>query len=503
MIMKHAKIALTLFCILIASMNSACSDTSADLDSKPETEATANSEAENETADTEKIPLGLPETLDFENQTIRIWYFNKSDNSAEHFYDLQGNPEGDMIEASLYDRNRYVEETLNVTLEYEDTGVGSGSVGPAIQKLMMAGDTSYDLFSVLQWNTTKLALEHCFMDVSGLPYLDLDQPWWSKEYMNAFSIGKDSCFFLAGDISLDMIRCLAAMYFNKNLLNALYDSADLIYEDVLNGTWTYDKLLTYSQSAYLDLDGDNQVSPDDRFGILTNSYNNIDAFNFGMGMKFTERDENNMPYLTLGDEHNVDIYNKIYKMVMETPSVYMNTKGNNTTHDNIQKFKSGEALFLSGFLYTSEELRDMKEDYGIIPYPKFDEKQETYYSVIHDIATPMCIPVTCVNTEPVSAALEAMAYYSYYQVTPLYYETALKTKYSRDAVSSQIIDIIHDNAATDFAYLYSAAMNDIGAIMRTLIAQKTNDYASYYAKREKSSIKSLNDLIKKYEEALQ
>jgi hypothetical protein len=176
------------------------------------------------------------------------------------------------------------------------------------------------------------------------------------------------------------------------------------------------------------------------------------------------------------------------------------TEPNPTLH-NVETFSEGNALFLPGFLYTSENLRDMKEDYGIIPFPKFDESQEEYLSSVHDIATLMCLPTTCTKIDAVCATLEAMAYYSYYEVTPIYYETALKTKYTRDDLSSQIIDIIHDSAMTDLAYVYQQSLSEAGMVMRLLAANKTKDYVSFVAKKEKAYAKALDKFITNFEEA--
>ena len=124
-------------------------------------------------------------------------------------------------------------------------------------------------------------------------------------------------------------------------------------------------------------------------------------------------------------------------------------------------------------------------------------------SSVHDIATLMCLPTTCTKIDAVCATLEAMAYYSYYEVTPIYYETALKTKYTRDNLSSQIIDVIHDSAMTDLAYVYQESLNGAGMIMRTLAANKTEDYASYNAKREKANAKALEKFINNFEETIE
>ncbi len=492
-------LALTALLAAVAVMT-ACGDASTDQGKTTDAVTTTPSVIETETMD-DRLPSTLPSDLDLGGETINVWYFTKNSDAAERFLDLQGDAEGDIVEVALYDRNVAIEEQLNITFNYVDPGIESGNVGTEVRKLLMAADTTYDLYSLIQWNSTALALEHCFLNVTDLPHLDLGQPWWSKSYMEALSIGHNNVFFLAGDISIDMIRTIAAMYFNKNIFQNIYDSSDILYEEVLNGTWTFDKMLTYAESAYQDVNGDSKVNKDDIYGLITNSFNNMDAFTFGMGATLTRRDADNMPYMTVGEEHNVNLYNKLYTMIAETPSCVMNSDGANPTLDNVQYFASGNALFLPGFLYTSENLRAMDNDYGIIPFPKYDEQQENYYSTVHDIATLFCLPTTCTKIDAVCATLEAMAYYSYYEVTPIYYETALKTKYTRDDLSSQIIDIIHDTSMTDIAYGYSSSFNNMGQIMRSLAVNKTKDYASYYAKQEKATVKACEKFITKFEES--
>ncbi|MBQ8578736.1 MAG: hypothetical protein IJ449_12345 [Clostridia bacterium] len=497
--LKRTTMLLAAFLAVTAVMT-ACGD-SGDSGTKDTTPAvTTEAVTETETEDP-RIPSNLPEDLDLGGETINVWYFTKNSDAAERFLDLVGDPEGDIVEVALYERNLAIEEQLNMKFNYVDTGVISGEVGTEIRKVLMAGDTTYDLYSVIQWNSAALALEHCFLNLTDMPYLDLDQPWWSQYYMESLSIGEDNMYFLAGDISIDMVRTIASMYFNKNIYAELYDSADYLYEEVLSGAWTFDRMLEYTQEAYRDVNGDGTVNTGDRYGLITNSFNNMDAFSFGMGAQLTTRDADNLPVVTVGDEHNVDIYGKMYRMITETVGAVMNKEGTNPTLDNVQTFASGNALFLPGFLYTSENLRDMDNDYGIIPFPKYNTEQESYQSAVHDIATLMCLPTTCTKIDAVCATLEAMAYYSYYNVTPVYYETALKTKYTRDDLSSQIIDLIHDTSMTDLAYAYSSGFNNMGMIMRTLAAEKTEDYASYYAKREKSTLRAVEKFITNFEES--
>ena len=497
--MKIRSASMLFAALLLASACASCGEaqaqTPADTSSQNETAPVFTEETETSIP---KLPSSVPETLDLGGETINTWYFTKNSDAAEHFVDLMGDPEGDIVDNVLYERNLFIEETLNVHMNYVDTGVASGDVGTNIRKLLIAGDTTYDLYNVIQWNCSKLALEHCFLNLSDAPYLDISQPWWSKDYIDAISIGNDNIFFLAGDISLDMIRCIASMYYNKALYANLYDDANGMYETVLAGKWTYDLLQNYIREAYSDVNGDGTVDDDDQFGLMSNSYNNIDAFTFGAGTVLTKRDKDNLPYMTVNDVHNIDVYTKLYEILFDTVGAKAPTTD---TQSNVLAFSNGKSLFVPGFLYTSENLRDMKDDYGILPFPKYDESQADYISCVHNIATLMCLPTTCQKIDAVCAVLESMAYYSYYNVTPVYYETALKTKYTRDDISSQIIDLIHDSGMTDLAYVYNDGFNSDGMIMRTLIAAKNKDYASYVAKREKAETKAVEKFIKNFTEA--
>ena len=212
-------------------------------------------------------------------------------------------------------------------------------------------------------------------------------------------------------------------------------------------------------------------------------------------MRATGRDEEGMPVIVLNTERNAGAMEAMFHLIWENDGTRVGDPLPNT-----QDFNNGLSMYLMGFLYSSEFLRDMTQDYGIIPTVKLNEEQSQYYSVVHDIATLQCVPTTCTKLEAVSAVLEEMAYESYLSVTPSYYETALKTKYTRDNLSSQIIDLLHDTAMTDMAYIYQDAFSSVGYAGRNLIASKKSDLASWYAKKEKAALKNMQKLIDKYNE---
>ena len=97
-----------------------------------------------------------------------------------------------------------------------------------------------------------------------------------------------------------------------------------------------------------------------------------------------------------------------------------------------------------------------------------------------------------------TAILEKLSYNYYYDVMPQYFEVILKTKYRRDSsdAASQMLDLIHDNMTTDFAYIYNYGMSNMMLSLRDLIGiSKSTDFASTYKKSEKAYNKVLGRLI--------
>lgn len=326
-------------------------------------------------------------------------------------------------------------------------------------------------------------------------------PWWWNNYMNELSIGYDTRFFLVGDFFLNMLLGTRILYFNKNLYTDYFGETDEIYDAVLTGTWTLDKMKTLIDGAYADLNGNSEADVEDRFGFVTyGALSSTDAFAFGTDVKLTTRDEEGIVMLNVtGNEKAVDLLQKLLDIFWCQGSwIYDHTK--NEGDVNILKFTSGESLFLGNASFNeASALRDMKNDFGVVPYPKYDESQDGYRSLVHDAYNLGIIPVTCGSTELVGAVVEALCAETYRTVINPYYETALKIKYTRDELSSMVIDIVHDSVNTEFAFAYYSILGPLGSIYRELISGKKTDFTSQAEKYTISAEKALQKLIAAYE----
>ncbi len=149
-------------------------------------------------------------------------------------------------------------------------------------------------------------------------------------------------------------------------------------------------------------------------------------------------------------------------------------------------FANGQNLFMVGMLGLAEEpaLRNMTDDYGILPYPKYDLSQKEYYSYSYDEYRVFSIPVTNEEPEIAGAVLEAMASYSYRNTSPIYLDQVLKGKYMSDANSRRSVDILVDGFMLDAAWVYIDTLtNKYTPLFRNMIMDGDTNWASEHQSR--------------------
>lgn len=451
-----------------------------------------------ETAETallrENIPDSIPQGTDLGGRTIRIPYRDFGVYAQELFAEQTA----DVVDDAVYNRNRAVEERLNVTLELMATD--HTIIGDEIRKTVVANEDAYDLIAGPQWVVLPQALEGFYIDYNEVATVDLSAPWWWNAYIDEIKIGSGPTYFLNGDISLSSIQLLSAIFVNKKLVADLGYSIDDIYQTVLDGDWTYDKLKEVCAKAYRDINGDGVRGREDAYGCIVRVSTEPVHFTYTAGNVMYERDADNLPHLNVNNEHFINYMTQLYDLYFNEEGIYPEAATDEAETYMIDSFKSDRSVFLVTRLQRATNLRDMTSEYGIIPYPKYDDTQKEYSALVHDSASIYCIPVTAHDIDEIGTVLEAMCAQSYRTVVPAYYETALKTKYVSDSTTGQIIDLIRAGAKTDFVYAYNYALSGAGMLSASMLQEKSTNFASSWAKIEKSAEKGLQELIDLYSE---
>ena len=459
------------------------------------TETTAAlTQAETEAVDNHNPRYDVPSSLDlkaldFGGETVTVLTRSESPYYEEYYAEKEN---GDIVNDAVFRRNRQTEEKLNI-----DLGIiaREGSWGPHTQFItqvkgeIMAGMTEYDFISYYAYCMPQLSSQGLFTNLYDVEHINTEKPWWHSMYIeNAELYG--NLYTLVGDISLSAVSDIFCLFFNKTLAQNYLDVDP--YEMVNNGTWTLDRFLSLVKDIYADLDGDGQKTAGDFFGWdATDAY---DALPAACAVTFSQSDGNGGYVLNMNTERNADILTR-YEDACNEPGVYwiLPAEADKTF------FINRHALFYSKYLDYTKMFRDMEDDYGLLPHPKYDDAQESYYSVLSDAYSQIAIPTTCEHTEIVGATLELLAELSYKDVIPAYFETAMKDKYLRDNESAKMFDILVGNVWYDFEVINTSMLGDPVMVFRDVIFFDKN-FASYMKSKERFLEKNLSSFLMKMQE---
>lgn len=472
----------------------------ADTTAAPTTTSPTDTAAEPETtADPtlrENAKDGIPADLKFAGETVRIIY-----RDATHIktYNVIGTENiGDFVTDSVWARNRKVEERLGVTLDIQPTANGDlKECREEIKTALLSGVSEADFYIATCNSSVQASINQCLYDLGQLKYIDLNQPWWWMGAIEELSVDGETYPYLIGDIMLDDYFRMGTIYYNKNLYEAQFGNPDELYNAVLDGSWTLERLAQISEQCYTDLNGDQRADESDRYGFIISKTKQESDIHFLIACDLTM-------YTRNADEHvQIDMNNeRMLKALDELKELYTTNAGAYTSTTGMDAssafFANGGAIFYPSRLSSAvdENLRKMEAAYGILPYPKLDAAQEDYVSLIHSSSCDLFMPnsVPAERLDMVGAVIEAMAAESYRSVVPAFLDSALKVKYSRDELSGQVIDMVIAGANKNFVFEYSPQTNNIISNALDHIYGKAS-FSSTYSALAKAAQKSLDRFV--------
>lgn len=500
---KTAKTSLLLAAVLTAVLCVSCGEAE-QMDAAVTTGGTETAVTEAETDLADVILDAIPEGTDFGGKEIRIRIneYDQTQYDSDVFMRGPEEADGDVVHDAILARNQAVEERLNVTFTYGEVSLAYNEVYNDIQKIIMAGDDVYDMYVDQQSSLLKVAANNMLYNVYRSDANDFSQNYWWDDYMEQIQISSEARYLLAGDYFLDVIEVASAIFFNKNMFASNYESADELYQMAFDGKWTIDALGVYIKDFSVDVDGNGTLNEGDTFAMNL-SRNYMDAQCWGSGIDFMTRGEDGFPVINMFDERATSLMEKIVTNYIEPGTTYNYATVSGVTeaeyYQNQRKaFANRELLFLNDYLAAVKDLRDMPDDYGILPVPKLDETIPEYRSISHDTALVGGIPTTCPEPDTVLTVVEALCSMSHHTTMTTYFESAMKVKYARDESSARMIDLLHDSITQSFPYAYTSQMGDYYEVFRSLFDQKSAAYPTTIAKKEKAINKALQKLIDAY-----
>ena len=491
---KFARIsALMLALVMMLSMFASCGTDPAgnpsDTTKAPDSGITPDTDDKGE----EKILPNLPE-IRYDGYDYRIRVKGEATYWSTIGIDAEQKT-GEPINDSALERNSAIEEKYGVTVSV----IEGGDVGGAVVQTVLTQVDEFDLAIINPEDLGQVAPKSVY-DLNQLQYIDLEKPWYDQNFNKEVSIG-GRLYSTTGDLVLNDDNGTWAILFNKTLTEDFTDIPNL-YQLALDGKWTLDKLYEYAKIVASDITGDQVMDENDRWGFQTESFN-LYATVAASGEKIASKDANDMPYLTANTERFQDVFTKTVNIYGDK-SVSMYYNDYTTKYSGydffIGAFNDGRVLMKMSGLYDLTLARDMDDEVGVLPMPKYDESQPTTKNPITVYnATCVCIPISVGDVERTSILTEAMFAESRYTTRVAFYEQTLKKKYSPDEETKLVLDQVIENRTYDLGIIYGwgGVLDRISSLMEN----RATNFASSWKSLERVAQRALEQTIKDFNKA--
>lgn len=463
----------------------------------------------------------LPDTLKY-NETVSTLYW--SDCGKPEFEEEKLT--NDNVRDAIYDRNNNIQRRLKVELEF--TGIpGNVNNRTNFVKRVVAehetGSTNFDLIASYARTIGTLSTQGLLVNFGDIPedsddpdiknYINRAQPWWPVSMVDTVTFGEDSYYFISGDCSTNILYQMEGLYFNKDEINRRFnqeaanyvaanpDKADkvvdgttMLYDLVREGKWTLDKLIEMTTDVWVDKDQDNQKSDSDFYGFVSTWYN-LDAFYTGSNLRYIEKDAEKTLKISsdYGSSKTVALVQKVGKW-LNTNDGYIN----DATYTTI--FKNKGAMFILVPAQYGEQIdRAGSFEFGIVPGPKYNEKQLNYYTKTGNPISLYSIFIDCPDhfgdgvgkertLSMLSAVLECWCSEGYRLTTPEIFEVNMQLKMSETDDETQMFEYVRSGITYDLGRFFTYDISNMHELPDYAMQAGTswaNTYTAYKSRLEK------------------
>ncbi len=408
------------------------------------------------------------------------------------------------IEDAVRERNNLVFEEYGV----EVVAVYTDNVYTDVNNDVMTGSGDYDAAMPFLSDCARLAQSNALYDLADVrfnPYIDFSMPWWDQNATESLSIN-NRVYFTTGDISFMQKIVSIAVTFNKDMLEDHFPDIDL-YQMVRDGKWTFDEMVRLSKEVTLDDDGTAGFSYRDTWG-LSGGYGDAAMYYLASGERMVSKDANDIPTLAVGSEKSITVAQKVLEQLQLKDEwvIHVEHFANdvpNRWQTSLDIFGEGRALFRTSAFSAIKKLRDHEANFGVVPLPKYDEVQDSYYTPCQaGMAYGIVIPNSAPDPEFSAYMIEVMSCNAKNHIPEAYYDTVLKGRDMRDDDSEEMLDeYIFNNVVYDLGLIYNfgGSDNGVSSMFSSLMTNSSTDITSTLESRRGAIIDAIDEVVDKYQ----
>jgi len=395
------------------------------------------------------------------------------------------NPPDEVLDEAVYKRNRLIEDKFNINIKAVEKDIMT--IQADLKKVIASGSGEYDAAfcpAYAPGAIGSMITENMFYNLRDISTVNLDADWWNQTMVKEAAIGGgDKVYYAGSGINIMTLQAVSCVYFNQDMMTNL--GLDLPYNAVREGKWTFDLFEQYMKSG-TNLNGADSYKWDagaqTTYGFV--SYDDCaPSLIEGSGERFITMDAEGIPSLSIQNERFINVVNKIQSMLtIEGNYMYANTIETGFHYEPI--FMNGRALMTMGELKAADVFKEMEATFGILPIPKYEESQKDYYCHLIFQTPVAVIPSSNQDPEFAGAVLDAMAYVSDKDVTPVLFDVSVSQKRLRNEDSIDMLQIIKNSGSFEVGCAYGWTNTFYDLLRSTLGMGRTFDVSSQIEKNK-------------------
>ena len=357
--------------------------------------------------------------------------------------------DNEIMSEAVYTRQQKIHEYLGVDIYASLTETTNLYVEP-FRTAVKNKDGSVDgLLSHVYFGIDSFISGGYLADLGSYPQFNLDADYWNLRFMENLAI--DGRMYL-GKSDFNILWTYVVT-FNKEMYDKYSDAiGGSLYEMVDNFTWTFDKLISIANLVYIDQYSDGQTI-DDTFGI-TGCHDiafcgMLHAANINIISENEQGEYTLSLYNDVNKEKTLDLIKKINDLAKSDSAWFWRFRSEDTVD-----FEDGRSLF--ALSNTCEQLvayTDNGINFGVLPYPMYDENQKDVGYRSLQWGGFLCIPSYVADPDMVGDTVEMLSFYSE-DVNEAYYDRLLGKQSADTPDDRRMLKIVWDGICSEFAQAY-------------------------------------------------
>lgn len=355
---------------------------------------------------------------------------------------------GEEVNDATFLRQVKVEEAFGC--EIIEKNVSIYDLKKELDKTILSGEYAYDAAYQRADETIAGILDNSFIPLDEVENIHLERNYWSQDLLDVSSLD-NTHYFAASDLQLMSFDGVWCIYFNAEILKN--KGIDAPYQLVKDGKWTLDQLHSIAAQA-CELGPDESWNYDAAgqcvYGFAT-FRDGIPKLLFGLEAMFGGKDAADLPYLACTEVGFTDRALKLAEFCGEAGTYFyaQPSTGNGDAYD--QMFMDERSVFCGAEIQFAQKLRGVGMNYGMLPYPKFSESQDSYHTTMINYLPVLTIPTTNSSPEDIGLIMDALSYEAHLTMADVYYGNRVSLKGTGDDTANDVamLEIMRNTRSLD------------------------------------------------------